>query len=138
MTTSWDIEKMYTEFAKIYDTFSGEGGLEKEVQSEINDELGLDLREDILGSLSGRITYVQWIEGGNRINDTINAVGIEIADQDKFQNVVDTVLEKIRSENGDENIAEENYKGQVYTKHWSVEWWTCTQWYDHRNDKMGL
>ncbi len=116
MTTSWDIEKMYVEFAKIYDTFSGEGGLEKEVQKEINDELGLDLREDILGSLSGRITYVQWVEGGKRINDTINALGIELRDRDKFQKVVDTIIAKIRSDQGEgeDPLTEEDYKGHVF------------------------
>ena len=115
MSTSWDVAKMYAEFEKIYDSFSGDGALQEEIDDEINDELGIDLKEDLIDQLDGRVTYVQWVgEESAVFNGQTNSLGVALKDPDKFQEVIDVFLERIREEEGDDQIEEKDYGGVTY------------------------
>ena len=115
VSTSWDIQKMFEEFEKMYDSFNGEGALAEEIEDEINTELEIDFREDFIGSLSGRATYIQWVgDDSVAINGQTNALGIEIGDEEKFMELVDMFLERIRDEDGEDAIEEKEYKKVTY------------------------
>ena len=115
MSTSWDVGKMYSEFEKIYDSFSGQGALQEEIDDEINDELGIDLKEDLIDQLDGRITYVQWVGKDDAVfNGQNNALGVAIKDPDQFMEVVEVFLDKIREEEGEDEIEEVDYHGVTY------------------------
>ena len=110
MTTSWDMDKFYVELAKIYNTFRGEGQFEEDVQNTVADEIGLDFREDILASFSGRVTFLQWVQDGKRFNDMTQGVALEIGDSEKCDELIESLLDKAREEGDDDNISEEEYK----------------------------
>ena len=110
MTTSWDMDKFYAELAKIYNTFRGEGQFEEDVQNTVADEIGLDFREDILASFSGRVTFLQWVQDGKRFNDLTQGVALEIGDSEKCDELIESLLDKAREEGDDDNISEEEYK----------------------------
>ena len=107
---------MYSEFEKIYDSFSGQGALQEEIDDEINDELGIDLKEDLIDQLDGRITYVQWLgsEDDAAFNSQTNALGVAVKDPDKFLEVIEIFLDKIREEEGEDEIEEVDYHGITY------------------------
>lgn len=112
VTTSWDMEKLYVELAKIYNTFAGEGQFESEVQDNISDFIELDFREDILKSFSGRVTVMQWVENGKRFNDMSIALALEIGDEEKSDALIEALLEKVR-ERDEDAVEEEEHKGVV-------------------------
>ncbi|MEM9413339.1 MAG: DUF3352 domain-containing protein, partial [Planctomycetota bacterium] len=115
ISTSWDIQKMFAEFEKMYDSFQGEGALAEEIEDEINDELDIDFKADLIDQLSGRLTYVQWVgDDASVINGQNNAVGIGLEDPDKFMDIVDLFLEKIRDEEGEDEIEEVEHQGITF------------------------
>ena len=116
MTTSWDAQTMYAEVEKIVDAFSSEGNFQENVASGINEELGLDLKEDIIDQLTGRVTYAQWNVQPARLNSTANIFSIEMADPAKAEEMIDLFIERIREDAGEDNIVEDDYKGQVFWK----------------------
>lgn len=115
MSTSWDVGKMYAEFEKIYDSFSGQGALQEEIDDEINDELGIDLKADLIDQLGGRATYVQWVGKEDAVfNGQTNALGVSLKDPEKFMEVVNIFLDRIREEQGEDEIEEVEYHGITY------------------------
>ncbi len=112
MTTSWDVPKMYSEIGQIVDTFMGEDAFENQVQENINDEIGIDFYEDFIKTLSGRITYTQWVVPPARVNSNVNVIAFGLRDKDKFLETMDIFMERIQEENEDEVILQtREYKG---------------------------
>ena len=119
MTTSWDVQTMYAELEKIVDAFSSEGNFQENVQSRINDELGIDLKLDVIDQLTGRVTYAQWNVQPARFNSVASIFSLQIEDSSAVEELIDFFIERIREDAGADNedtITEDEYKGQVYWK----------------------
>ncbi|MCH2182138.1 MAG: hypothetical protein MK108_09050 [Mariniblastus sp.] len=114
MTTSWDVQTMYAELEKIVDAFSSEGNFQESVQSRFNDELGIDLKADIIDQLTGRVTYAQWNVEPARINSTANIFSVEVSDPAQMEEMIDLFVERIREDVGEDDIVEDDYQGQIY------------------------
>ena len=115
-STSWDVQKMFDEIEKLFDSFNGEGALAEEIEDEFNSELNIDFKADVIEQLAGRITYVQWIDDEQEvINGTTNAIAIELRDPDAFRDTVDAFIEKIQGVD-DDDIEEAEHKGVTYWK----------------------
>lgn len=115
-STSWDAQKMFAEIEKLFDTFNGAGAMQEELEDEINSELGIDFKEDVVEQLSGRITYFQWIDDDEEVvNGQTNAIAIGLKDPEIFRETVDAFIDKIR-ENDDDDLEEVEFKGETYWK----------------------
>ena len=115
VSASLDTKKMFSELEKMYDSFSGDGAMNEEIEDEINSELGIDFYEDIIENVSGRMTYVQWVgDDAVAINGQTNAIAFGVNDTDAIMEIVDIFLERVRDEDGDESIEELEYKGVTY------------------------
>ena len=76
VSTSWDVKKMFFEIAKIVDQFRGEETWNQEIITLVNRELGEGFYEDVLDSVSGRFTFIQWAaEGDQSVNAEIPCFG---------------------------------------------------------------
>ncbi len=121
-STSWDVQKMFSEIEKLFDQFNGEGAMAEEIEDEINSELNIDFREDVINQLAGRLTYVQWVDDDQEvINGQTNAIAIELKDGDAFRDTVDIFIEKIQGEDADD-IEEAEHKGVTYWKMPDERW----------------
>ncbi len=116
LSTSWDVGKMFNEFEKIYDSFSGDGSLEREIEDEINSELGIDFKADFIDQLSGRITLVQWVGEEIAINGQTIALGVGLNDTEKFMDLMQIFFDKIRDERGEDAFQEVEFEGITYWK----------------------
>ncbi len=104
---NWNVDRMYTELDKMVNAFQGEGAFEKLVAEQVNKNLELNLREDILSTLSGRITFATWYEKPVKVNSQTNAIAVELKDPEKFKTSFDKLIAKMieetsRSEESDE------------------------------------
>jgi hypothetical protein len=95
---NWDVERMYTELGKIIDAFQGEGAFAKLVEENVNTEIGLNLHDDILATLGGRISYVTWYEKPVKFNSQTNAIAFEIKDHERFSQSLETLMDRALEE----------------------------------------
>ena len=114
-STSWDVQKMFAEIEKLFDQFNGDGAMAEAIDDQINDELEIDFREDVINQLAGRMTYLQWIDDDEEvINGTTNAIAIELKDPDAFRDTfIDAFLSKVL-EDDEDDLEEVEYKGITY------------------------
>ncbi len=113
-TTSWDVDQMFAELTKMIETFQGEGVVDEWIENNINSELELDAREEILGAFTGRVTYLQWMEPPMRINSQVNIFALELKDPAAFEETVDKVIERINRDSDEDDadrVVAEDYKG---------------------------
>ena len=89
MMVSLDAPKAYAELTKIVDSFDEPGYFEKLVDDNVNQELGLNLKDDIIDAIDGRMTWFQWIEEPAVINSTRSGIAIRLKDTEKFQLLID-------------------------------------------------
>ena len=114
MSTSWNLPKMYTELGKIVDLFQSEGFFEEQIKTNINDRLDIDLKEDILGCLTGRISLAQWVEPPARINSQVNGFGIELTDVKQAEDLIVHLLGRINTDADEPRVIEAEHKGVKY------------------------
>ena len=118
-TTSWDVPQMMASIQEISDKIAD--GKYEEFFETIQDELekedvDLDVREDLIAHLSGRITVVRPILSGTELNGIGNAVSFGISDAELF----DESLQKLLA-------------GEYFTQWWSqreyqgVKYWGSSE-----------
>ena len=115
MTTSWDIDQMMSELTKMVEAFRGEGVVDEWIDENINEEIELDLKKDILAHLTGRVTYCQWMEPPMKINSQMNVVAFEIENLEEFEKSLEAVIARVNRGDGEEEsetaIEETDYNG---------------------------
>lgn len=115
-STSIDLNKMVSELEKIVDLFSSEGTFRSQIDENFNEELGIDFDEDLIASLSGRVTAFTWMEPPARFTGQVFGLGAELKDEKAAKRVMDAIYAKFEEENPDgfEKIEERTFKGQTY------------------------
>ncbi|MGY8766904.1 MAG: hypothetical protein ACKVH8_00565 [Pirellulales bacterium] len=93
MTLDWDVDQTYNELEKLYDSMQGEGKLAEGIDRRINQNLGIEFKQEIIDNLDGRITLVQWYEPPARLNSQATMLGIKLKDARAFQRTMDTILD---------------------------------------------
>ncbi len=99
LSWNWDVDRMYTELDKMINAFQGEGAFEKLVDENVNKELEINLREDLLAALSGRVTYATWYEKPIKFNSQTNAGAFELKDAKLFTETYEKIIAKFIEEN---------------------------------------
>lgn len=111
IATSWDVDRMYSELTKIVDTFTAEGTFEAQVQENVNDELEINLKDDLIGALNGNFTWVTWNEPPMRVNSQSNGIGLGLKDVDKAEMVIRKIIDRINRDADEPRMVEETHKG---------------------------
>lgn len=114
MMVSVDAPKAYAELTKIVDSFMSPGDFENMVEKNVNEELGLDLKEDIIDSIDGRMTWFQWIEEPAIVNSTRSGVAFRLKDPEKFEMLLDKIMERANGDLGDKDNATMPYEKRDY------------------------
>ena len=112
MMVSLDAPKAYAELTKIVDSFMSPGDFENVVDKNVNQELGLDLKQDIIDSIDGRITFFQWIEEPAFLNGTRSCIAFRLKDPENFEMLMDKMTERLNDDFGgeDESIEKRDYR----------------------------
>lgn len=111
MTVNWDIEKTFSTFEELFDSFNGEGAMADAIDENINDSLGVDFREDIIAAFEGRATYAQWYEPPARINSQTNLLGLKLNDASEFEKTIEDILAKVDPTG---NVQDASYRSTTY------------------------
>jgi hypothetical protein len=111
MTLRLDLEKAYKTLEKLFDSFQGDGALAASIETRLDLPLGIDVRKDVLSGLTGRITYVNWIERPITIQSSAILIALEL----KKDAQVDKALEKLQTKFSN-FLVEKSYGGNDYYK----------------------
>lgn len=114
MMVSLDAPKAYAELTNIVDSFMSPGDFENMVDKNVNEELGLDLKQDIIDSIDGRITWFQWIEEPAIVNGARNGIAFRLKDPEKFEMLMDKLVEKANSDLGGKNKSSDSIEKRDY------------------------
>lgn len=94
-TISWDIPKAYENFGKVLDNFQGADSLARLVESPVKQRLGIDLQEEFLNNVTGRIVRVTWMEPPARFNSGVTVLGLEVKDAIKVKSSIAQIRERM-------------------------------------------
>jgi hypothetical protein len=111
MTVRLDLEKAYKTLEELFNSFQGDGALAASIETRINGPLDIDLHEDLLSALTGRLTYVNWIERPVTIQSSANLIAFEL----KNEAELDKVLEKLQAR-FENFLLDKSYGGNQYYK----------------------
>jgi hypothetical protein len=111
MTVRPDLDKIYKTVEELFDSFQGDGALADSIEMRISGPLGIDVQQDLLAALTGRITYVNLIERPITVQSSANLIAFEL----KKDAQMDKVLEKLQAKFSNVLI-EESYAGSPYYK----------------------
>lgn len=94
MTLHWDFQTTFTALVELYDSFSGEGAFDNLLQTRIKKPIGIDVKEDLLPALAGRVTHYTWIERPITLRSQATLVAFQLTDPKAFTEVLERVFEK--------------------------------------------
>lgn len=113
-TTNLNSITTFNEIEKIYDLFNGEDSLNEELQENFTDRFGVDLKEDILESLEGRISFGQMTVESGALNGQAVVIAAKLKDKDAFEDIFADLRDGIEELASREIFTPEKYKGVEY------------------------
>ena len=87
-TINWDLNSTLQGIERLYNQFRGEDALDKEIFAQINKQLDIDFREDVLNNLQGRVTILQGFVRPVTLNSGSNVYAIRLENVDFFKSKV--------------------------------------------------
>ncbi|MFT5527940.1 MAG: hypothetical protein ACI9G1_001171 [Pirellulaceae bacterium] len=112
-TVNWDPAKSYDLVHKLFDSFRGEGKLQEEIDNRINVPVDINLEEDVIAHLNGRITYISWMEKPAKVNSGCNMVGIKLQDAAGFRRTLEHLVDLAGDRLDSDAIGTTKYYKQV-------------------------
>lgn len=117
MTMNFNAMTAFNEIEKIYDQFNGEDALAEELNENFTERLGVDLKEDILQSLAGRISLAQWNVESGPLNGQGTMIAIQLKDPDEFEEIFADLrsgIEELRGQSRGDNPREPLFTSEKY------------------------
>jgi len=109
MTLNWDVEQTRAELIELYNTFRGEDAWQIEVLDRVADRADVDLEQDVIQALEGRVTIVAWIERPARINSQANLIAFRLKDADRFRKTLNRAASRF-----EDRLQRKTYGGVEY------------------------
>jgi hypothetical protein len=114
MTAHWNLPTTYDKLAILYDKIrQREGGFEAAVQENINEELGIDLRRDVIDQTDGRISAVFGFHQPASFNRRSILVALHVKDVEAARQTLQKVLDRAKQEG--EEFEEVSFGGVDYS-----------------------
>lgn len=108
-TMYWNLETTEKELATLFNSFQGADKFEEEVLSRATEFLGVDVMEDVIGSMDGRLTLTTWVSRPATISGMVYLGGLKLKADHDFAKTLKTVMDRV----GDE-MEEKSYGGFTY------------------------
>lgn len=100
ITTSWDVDQLLAELSKMVDLYqNGEGLVDEWIDGNINKQIQMDLKEDVLAHLTGRVTYAEWIAPPMALNSQVQLFAMELSDPEAFEESFESIIQEVTGGN---------------------------------------
>lgn len=105
MTFNWDFQKTYDSLDKVYNSIRGEAALSRDIDAMLSQRLGIDVENEVVPEMAGRLTWATWMEKPARINSRSNLIAFKLKDAKKFDRLLDRVADHLGAEATRESFA---------------------------------
>lgn len=109
MTFNWDFQEMYDDLRHLVDSFRGEGTFSQRVNEPFKNETGIDLEQDVLPYLEGRVSVVSSMKRPVTLTSQTAVYGFKLTEPDKLRPVLDKLGEKFS-----EQLKKQSYGAMSY------------------------
>lgn len=129
MTTSWDVDQLLVELSKMVDLYqNGEGLVDQWIDGNINERIQMDLKEDVLAYLTGRVTYAQWIAPPIALNSQTQLFALELSDPEAFEESFESIIQTVTvGNNNDDENDDDRESWMATSKYKGFKTWTVSQ-----------
>ena len=110
-TLHWDIEKTYTKLSGLYDSFYEEGAFSRMLERRILGPTGIDIGKDIIPSLGGRITLINWFSRPVTIRSQAMLAGLSLKEAEPVRKAVQKVVDVSQG-----RLVKKTHAGKTYYK----------------------
>lgn len=95
-TAHWRFQTTLKNVATLYDSFRGQGGFSQLLKQRVLETSGVDLENDILPALEGRITHFNWIDRTKPIDPQSNStlVGLKLKETEPVAKTLEGLAKK--------------------------------------------
>ena len=108
-TVFWDLEKTYGEVEKLVDQILGAGYFENLVEENVNTATGLNLYDDVISQIDGRLTMMGKVIEPVRLNSLSRLISVKLKDPALFAKFINANIEKF----GD-TLETKEHRGTTY------------------------
>lgn len=105
----WDFEQTYDKLERLVDSFQGQGAFARAVADRAREQLGMDVRAELLGGMEGRVVLATWVERPVTLTSQATVVGLRLKDPAAFQATFDKLTSRFAAQ-----LSRQNYAGVVY------------------------
>jgi hypothetical protein len=106
----WNFSDMYTRGTKLWDSFQGDGYAAKTLNGRAKQFVGVDLENDLLPAITGRVVDVNWFERPVRLGVGQQSLfGIQLRDPTSFAEVFHKITDHL-----DKQFERKYYSGIAY------------------------
>ena len=76
----WDFANTYTNVGKILENFQGADALERLFEEPTRQRFGIDVHDDVIAHLTGRVVRTSWIQPPMKLNSQVQVTAFELSD----------------------------------------------------------
>ena len=87
-TFHWDFENTYKNLGKVLENFQGADAMKRLVEEPIQKRSGINIPEDVIPHLTGRIVRIAWIEPPMKLNSQTQVNAFELSDSVAIKSVI--------------------------------------------------
>lgn len=111
-TANWRFDPSFQAFVKVYDSFRSDGATAALLRDRVQAPTGLDLENEALPSLEGRVSMASWPQPNASPPQSLVVVGLKLRDVSRMQRALDKVSDQQKA-----NLSPQSYLGHAY---WEV------------------
>jgi hypothetical protein len=94
ITARWNFQSFFARLASLVDTFRGEGAFETQMLGPVSQQLGIDVKANVIDNLSGRMTLVSGFEQPLRLQGRHNTLALEVVNESAMEQTLQAVVNR--------------------------------------------
>ena len=111
-TLHWDFQTTFDTAKSLFDSFRGEGALANLLEKRFKEPIGLDVEEELLPALAGRVTHFTWVERPITMQSQATLGAFQLVDPKAFGEVLERVVKK-----NEAFLTRQSYGGKEYFRY---------------------
>ncbi len=93
-TWHWDVAQTMQTVTELFDSFRGEGAMDRVLERRFGEQWGVDWKTELLPAIDGRFSRIIWYQRPATVDSRSILLGIRLRDGNSFRPTLDKIMEK--------------------------------------------